>query len=185
MIKVLVGSKNPVKIEATKEAFSRYFGDVKVVGISVDSKVSKQPIEEETFQGAKNRALELRALDKKDGLKSDFFVGIEGGIGKMFSKWFSFGSMCVVDKNGRVGFGTSSHFELPDHIVEELLNGKELGEISDRLTREKNAKQKGGAIGFLTRGLIDRKNLYLPGLIMALVPFVNEDLYFNYQTSDK
>jgi len=47
-MKVLVGSKNPVKIEATKEAFKKYFDD-----IEVDSKVSKQPIGIETFVGAK------------------------------------------------------------------------------------------------------------------------------------
>jgi hypothetical protein len=35
MIKVLVGSKNPVKLEATKEAFSKFFDRVEIVGIEV------------------------------------------------------------------------------------------------------------------------------------------------------
>jgi non-canonical (house-cleaning) NTP pyrophosphatase len=52
-MKVLVGSKNPVKIEATKEAFEKYFYDIEVVGIEVYSKASKQQIGIETFIGAK------------------------------------------------------------------------------------------------------------------------------------
>ena len=50
---VLVASKNPVKIEATREAFSKYFENFEVMGIEVDSGVAKQPINEETFEGAK------------------------------------------------------------------------------------------------------------------------------------
>lgn len=36
-MKILVGSQNPVKIEAAKEAFSKYFKKVEVAGIKVDS----------------------------------------------------------------------------------------------------------------------------------------------------
>ena len=42
---------------------------------------------------------------------------------------------------------------------------------------EKNTKQKGGAIGFLTNGVMDRKDLYVQGLIVALVPFIKKELY--------
>jgi non-canonical (house-cleaning) NTP pyrophosphatase len=52
-MKVLVGSRNQVKIEATKKAFEKYFYDIEVVGIEVDSKVSRQPIGIEMFIGAK------------------------------------------------------------------------------------------------------------------------------------
>jgi len=42
-MKILVGSQNPVKIEAVKESFSKYFEKVEVAEIKVDSKVSSQP----------------------------------------------------------------------------------------------------------------------------------------------
>jgi non-canonical (house-cleaning) NTP pyrophosphatase len=41
-----------------------------------------------------------------------------------------------------------------------------------------NTKQKGGAIAFFTRGVMDRKKLYVQGVTLALIPFVNERLYF-------
>jgi non-canonical (house-cleaning) NTP pyrophosphatase len=48
----------------------------------------------------------------------------------------------------------------------------------DRITGENNIKQKGGAIGFFTKEIMDRKALYISGLIVAFVPFLNEELYF-------
>lgn len=177
-MKVLVGSRNPVKIEAVKEAFSKYFDDVEVIGIKVGSRVSNQPIGDETFEGAKNRSLELKRINEEKNLGAKFFVGIEGGIIKLHSRWFAFGGMCIVDDKGRIGFGTSPHFELPDDVTKELLSGIELGDVMDKITGDRNTKQKGGAIGFFTRGIMDRKNLYIQGLVVALIPFVNEELYF-------
>jgi inosine/xanthosine triphosphatase len=170
-MKVLVGSKNPVKIEATKEAFKKYFYDIEVVGIEVDSKVSKQPIGIEMFVGAKNRVEELKKLE------ADFYVGIEGGIINMFDNWFGFAVVCISDKNVRYGYGVTSFFQLPEIVVNEIKNGKELGEIMDELTKRENTKQKEGAIGILTKGAIDRKSLYIPAIVCALIPFLNKGLF--------
>jgi inosine/xanthosine triphosphatase len=177
-MKVLVGSHNPVKIEAVKEVFSKYFDNVDVLGIKVASSVPDQPINDETFDGAKNRALELKRINETKMLGAQFFVGIEGGIIKHYGKWFACGVICIIDTKGRTSFGTSPHFELPDVITKELLNRTELGDVMDRITGENNIKQKGGAIGFFTKEIMDRKALYISGLIVAFVPFLNEELYF-------
>ncbi|HIE41445.1 MAG TPA: inosine/xanthosine triphosphatase [Candidatus Aenigmarchaeota archaeon] len=177
-MKILVGSQNPVKIEAVKEAFSKYFNQIEVIGFKVNSNVSDQPIGEETFEGAKNRALELKKINEEKNLCAKFFVGIEGGIIKLYSKWFAFGAMCIIDDKGRISFGTSSQFELPESISKHLLNGVELGDVIDKITGEHNTKQKSGTIGFFTKGVIDRKNLYVRGLVVALIPFINKNLYF-------
>jgi len=178
MMEVLVGSNNPVKIAATREVFSKYFGQVNVTGIEVSSKVSAQPVGEETFEGAKNRALELKKLNDKKDLGADFFIGIEGGITKLYSKWFASGVGCVIDNQGRIGYGASPYFELPESIIDQLLSGSELGEVMEKISGKDNIRQKEGAIGFLSRGVMDRKNLYIHSLIVALVPFLNKDLYF-------
>lgn len=177
-MKVLVGSTNPVKIEAVKEAFSKYFGDLEVVGMKVDSKVRSQPVDDETFDGAKNRATALKKINDERGLGAKFFVGIEGGMAKSYSRWLTFGGMCVMDDRGRMGFGTSPQFELPESIVPRLLAGTELGDVMDEITGGHNTKQKSGAIGFFTKNAIDRKSAYVHGLVAALVPFINEELYF-------
>ena len=76
MKKVIIASKNPVKINATKKAFEEVFNDhFEFEGVSADSLVSDQPMSnEETLKGATNR------LDNIQSLKANFFVSIEGGV---------------------------------------------------------------------------------------------------------
>jgi inosine/xanthosine triphosphatase len=174
---ILVGSKNPVKIESVKEAFEKYFPDVIVRGVDVSSGVSDQPVNDDTFNGAKNRADALYRLNNLNKLDAQFFVGIEGGIINICGKWFSMGCICIINEKGEVGFGTSSHFSLPDKIIDKLLSGIELGKVIDSLTDQHNSKQKSGAIGFLTKEVITRKDLYTQGIITALIPFLNAELF--------
>jgi len=177
-MKILVGSENPVKIAAVKEAFGKYYQNIEVLGIAVESHVPPQPVNDETFIGAKSRAIHLKELNEKKKLNADFFVGIEGGIAEEFGKWFAFGAMCVMDKEGKTGIGTSPHFELPKFIADKLVAGTELGDVIDELTEIENSKQHSGAIGFFTKGVMDRKELYVNGLIVAVIPFVHKNLYF-------
>ena len=75
-MKIAVGSKNPVKIEAARNAFGKAFGNCEVVGVSVPSGVSNMPVNPESLlEGARNRA--LAAMQK---MEADFGVGMEGGF---------------------------------------------------------------------------------------------------------
>jgi inosine/xanthosine triphosphatase len=177
-MRVLVGSRNPVKIAAVCDVFTRYFGDVEVIGVEVDPAVPAQPVGDQTFAGAENRARALADLNNQQRFGAAYCVGIEGGIVRSFERWFALGVICIVDDQGRMGFGASPQFGLPDDITNELLAGVELGDVVDRLTGEENTKQRAGAIGYLTRGQLDRQNLYAQGIVVALVPFVNTGLYF-------
>ncbi|MFH1054329.1 MAG: inosine/xanthosine triphosphatase [Candidatus Woesearchaeota archaeon] len=178
-MKVLVGSENPVKIDAVREAFSKYFEDVETIALKVDSDVADQPLNDDTFIGAKNRALHLRRIDNEKILGADFFIGIEGGIIQLNSTWFVLGAMCIIDKDGNIGFGTTSLFQLPDQIIDEILQGKELGDVIDRITGEQNSKQKNGAVGYFTKDVVSRKSYYVNGIIKALIPFLNKEHFFN------
>ncbi|MDP4174446.1 MAG: inosine/xanthosine triphosphatase [Bacteroidota bacterium] len=175
---VLIGSQNPVKVKSTEEAFQKYFPDVNVQALDVQSNVPVQPVNDDTFTGARNRAMNLFNMSKNNDLGADFFVGIEGGIINLYNKWFGLGAMCIIDKNGNTGFGTSPNFELPNEIVKELLNGKELGLVMDELMNQSNTKQKMGAISYFTKGVLDRKDLYVQGLVVAMVPFLHSEMFF-------
>ena len=177
-MKILVGSLNPVKIKAAEEAFKKYYKDTIVLGIDAPSGVSVQPIGNETYIGAERRAMFLKEENDAKNLEANYFVGIEGGITKISTRWFAFGGVCIVDTNSNIGFGTSAHFELPPEITNRLLNGEELGHVMDEVMKLENSKQKGGAISFFTKGVMSRKDLYVPGIIAALVPFNHRSLYF-------
>ena len=178
MVLVLVGSENPVKLESVREAFSQYFDTLEVCGKSVPSFVSNQPLNEDTYRGARNRVQELQKLNEQEHFNADFFVGIEGGVVEMYGTWMCNGVMYIRDKVGKSGYGTSAHFQLPPALLQKVKEGTELGDLTDAITGEKNTKQKGGIIHYLTKGAMDRKALYVTGLIAALVPFVNREMYF-------
>jgi inosine/xanthosine triphosphatase len=178
-MRVLVGSVNPVKIAAVRDAFESYFPGAEVEGIEAPSGVPAQPVGEETFTGAENRARALLAADAERSPGAEFCVGLEGGIAQYHGRWFAFGVICIADAAGRLGFGVSPLFELPPGVVDDLLGGSELGHVMDRLAGEHNTKQRGGAVGILTRGRITRCELYAQGVAMALIPFLNPGLFLH------
>jgi inosine/xanthosine triphosphatase len=179
MIKIIVGSENPVKISAVYFGFKKFFEEFDVLSRKADSGVAQQPFENDTFTGAENRAESLRKLNHSENLEADYFVGIEGGISRIFERWFAFGCICIKNRSGRTAFGTSPHFELPESMIEKIRNGKELGEVIDDISNSENTKRKEGAIGYFTNGVMNREELYKCGVITALIPFINSKLYFD------
>jgi len=180
-MKILVGSKNPVKISSVEEALANYFNDIEVIGVDVESGVAHQPFGDETFVGAQNRTNALRKINDEKKIRADLFVGIEGGVSCQFGKWFAFGCMCIMDNENNVGFGLTPHFELPASVVEELQKGAELGDVMDKIQNIENTKQKQGAIGYFTNGVMNRKELYIEGLKVAVVPFLHKKMFFTKQ----
>lgn len=75
-MKILMGTKNPGKIEGAKEAFEKYFENVEIEGVPVSSDVGDQPINEEIFEGAKNRVKNLKKYAKENNIEVDFFCSI-------------------------------------------------------------------------------------------------------------
>ena len=65
-MKILIGTKNKGKIEGAKRAFEKYFKDVTIEGISVESEVADQPVNDEILQGARNRVKNLKKLFDKN-----------------------------------------------------------------------------------------------------------------------
>ncbi len=173
-MRILVASENIVKISATAEAFSNFFEDFSVEGLSTNSLVSHQPFGEDVFIGAKNRAFSLAKSNS-----ADFYVGIEGGVDKIHNIWFGFGVIAILNFEGKLALGTSPHYQLTDKIIEKLKNGMELGDVIDECSGEINTKTKGGAIGYFTKNIFKRKDLYVSGIVMALVPFLNKKLFFD------
>ncbi len=170
---VAVGSENPVKVEAVRRAFTRAYGSVEVVPVSVGSGVPPQPVNEEGPLGALNRAREsLREVPR-----AEFGVGIEGALVELYGRTFCTGFVAVVRRDGRTGLGTSGWFQCPDYIVRRMLEGVELGELIDERVGRSGVKRAEGAIGIFTRGLVSRTDLYEHGVYMALAPFLAEDLW--------
>lgn len=176
MKKLIIASKNPVKIAAVRAGFTQMFPAETFVldGVSVLSGVRDQPMSDtETLEGAWNRchgACEV-APD------ADFWIGIEGGVEDKMGEMEAFAWVVVKSREGKIGKGRSSAFFLPQKVAELILQGKELGEADDIVFARTNSKQENGAVGLLTHNAIDRTHYYTDAVILALIPFVNKNLY--------
>lgn len=172
---VIVGSKNPVKVQSAEEAFQAVFeGQFIVQGLEVDAGVNAQPFGDvDTYTGAYNRAF----ASKSAFPEADFWVGIEGGVDEVGEQMVAFAWVVVLNGSQIIGKAKTSTFFLPGVISEHLRKGKELGEASDLIFNKENSKQAGGAVGLLTKGLLQRKDYYNQAVLLSLLPFINEEIY--------
>jgi inosine/xanthosine triphosphatase len=172
-MKIVVASRNPVKLNAAASAFGQSFPGrrVEVVGLAVESGVSDQPMsDEETRRGARNRA--HGAL--KELPDADYWVGLEGGIERVDDDLVTFAWMFVLGADGRRGQARTVTLTLPPAIRRLIDDGLELGDANDRVFGTRNSKHRGGAFGLLTDGRYTRESVYVEALCAALVPIVNE-----------
>ena len=172
---VIVGSNNPVKIEAVKRAFRKVFPDssLEVTGCDADSGVSDQPMNDvDTARGASNRAAHCQS----NYPEADYWIGLEGGCQFNGDDLEAFAWMVVLSANKK-GKARTASFVLPNKVAALVKNGMELGEADDIVFQQNDSKQKNGAVGILTNDLIDRASYYEQALILALIPFINSSLY--------
>ncbi|MGD9929164.1 MAG: inosine/xanthosine triphosphatase [Mangrovibacterium sp.] len=173
-MKIVVASKNPVKMNAARNAFQLCFPEeIDVSGVQVSSDVADQPMsEEETLLGARNRARKAAGSI----LDGDFYVGIEGGIEMLSGRMFAFAWIVVSD--GRTeGEARTATFELPPEVGRLVLGGMELGDADDQVFSRQNSKQQNGAVGLLSHDRVTRETLYQQAMVLALIPFLNPKLY--------
>ncbi len=184
-LKVAVGSTNPVKVEATRNVMAKIYGrsKVRVQGVKVSSGVPSQPIGFQTVQGAINRALEaLKAAE------ADLGVGIEAGLfpqERTLTGYMDFQWCAIADRDGKITLGCGPGFEMPPRVVEGVLKGEgEVGSLIEKLFGVRRVKETIGAIGILSKGIIDRVKLAEIAVLMAMIPRMNPETYFNAEKTE-
>ena len=175
-MKVLIATQNKGKIEGAKRAFEKFFDDVEVVGISASSDVPEQPVNEETWQGAKNRVKNLKAFAKENNIDADYFVSIESGMMNSLGSWMIVNIAVVEDKNGLESVSSSPGFPVPERLVEKI---KEIGfgQVMDNHFNESDLRSRGGGIQLLTHDAVSRIDLTELAFVMALTKFINGEYW--------
>jgi inosine/xanthosine triphosphatase len=172
-MKVAVGSTNPVKVKAVENVFRRVYGEVSVEAVAAASGVPAQPFGEETITGAINRAKSAYAPEK-----FDMGVGIEAGLFKVSEAEITIDiQYCAIYDGSWLTLGCGGGFEYPSVVLGEVLAGKEVGDVMSRVAGIKDLGEKQGAIGFLSKGMLDRTQLTEQSVFMALIPRMNPGLY--------
>jgi len=175
MKKVIIGSKNPIKVASVTHAFHKAFPNeiFDFIGVISQSKVSDQPMsDEETYLGATNRASNARSNHPK----ADFWVGVEGGISYHKEDMEAMAWIVILSKS-QTGKARTGTFVLPKEIQLLVEQGIELGVADDIVFKRNNSKQQNGAVGILTNDLITRSTYYEHATTLALIPFLKPELY--------
>lgn len=167
MYHVVAATSNPAKITAISHAFNDVFGEeqYQILSAKTESGVADQPMtSEETLKGARQRVANARLRQPE----ADFWVAIEAGIdgGQTFA-WI------VIDNGHRVSESRSASLSLPVAVIQELQQGRELGEVMEALSGIENIKQRGGAISVVTQGRLTRSSVYHQALLLALCPLLH------------
>jgi len=161
---IAVGSLNRVKIEAVRRVMERVYGDVRITPEDVPSGVPDQPFEDQTHQGSENRA--LAALKGHD-----MAVGIEAGVFEMLDGLYDIQHCTIVDREGRRTYGQGSGFRYPDAVADLVLHrGLTVGQAMKEVYGESDIGRGQGAIGLLSKGLLDRRSLTEQSVMAAMIP---------------
>lgn len=162
-VDIAVGSLNPVKIEAVRNIMERIYGSVRIFAVDSKSGVPEQPFEDETVQGAINRA---------KGAIGDhtMAVGIEAGVFERYDGLYDVQHCAVIDSDGKITIGMGSGFRYPDKVAELVRNGKTVGEAMKEIYSGKDIGREQGAIGILSKGLLDRRELTEQSVLNAMLP---------------
>jgi len=106
-----MGTENPGKIEGARQAFEKYFENVQIQGISVCSEVGEQPINEQIFQGAKNRVKNLKKYAIENEIEADYYIASEAGITNLLGEWIDINTAIVENKEGFQRCSNKSRFD--------------------------------------------------------------------------
>ncbi len=172
-MKVLIATKNQGKIEGAKKALEHYFTDIEIKGIPVESNVSEQPVNDEIYNGAKNRVKNLKEYAKENNINADLYLSIESGINNSLGRWMITNIAVIEDNNGFESYGTSPSFPVPDRLVEDIID-TDLSQVMNKIfTKDDERHNKGGGIQLLTHNEISRIDLTEYAFIMALTKYIN------------
>lgn len=165
-MKIIIGSGSERKIKmAQKVADQLFLEKVEVTGYPAKSGVPDTPWDQETFAGAKNRALD--ALNHQSGAK--YYLGLESGLIERYGHIYEEAWAAVIDQNGKEFYGYSSGLKVPDFILKKMDELKM--EHSDAMTiiEEEFGKLPNDTWGTYTGGAILREISLEEALRNALI----------------
>ncbi|MCA1814242.1 MAG: inosine/xanthosine triphosphatase, partial [Halobacteriales archaeon] len=173
--RIAVGSDNPAKVKAVKAAARDAFPQAAVKGFAVRSGVAEQPFDGDAVKGAQERA----RLAMQRWPEAQLGVGIEAGLSYVpeAQQHVDVTWCAVMDRAGRFTYGHSPGFTYPQAVVERAKQGEAVGDIMAEVSGVKGIGRKQGAVGFLTRGALDRAELTRSAVLLALAPRLRPELH--------
>ncbi len=140
-MELLLGTKSELKLHAIQKILARY-GEGQPYQIETEdipSQVPHTPFNDQTYEGAKNRAY---TLHKEHQQEYDLYIGVESGLVERENNLFEECWCVIFDKDGKEYVGYSSGFMLPQAILERMHKGEAHSDIMAEMDKEMNLQQK-------------------------------------------
>lgn len=174
-MKVVIATKNQGKVDGAKRALEKYFDNVIVEGIPADSEVGEQPVDNEIYDGAKNRVKNLKKYCKENNIEADLFLSIESGINNLLGRWMITNIAIIEDNTDFESYGTSPSFPVPERLVKDVIN-TDFSKVMDKVfEKDEERHNKGGGIQLLTKNKVTRIDLTELAFTMALTKYINKE----------
>ena len=170
---IAVGTSNIIKVNAVKEAFCKFYNNVRIINISVNS-LLPQPV---TLCGTVNGAVARAKIALQKLNDAELGVGIEAGLMEVpdLKTYLNVQFAAIIDRVGKITLGSSPGFQLPSDVTRlVLIERMEVDKAVQFLYGIKGVREKGGIIELMTKGIISRNELITNALIMAIVPRISE-----------
>lgn len=182
-VNIAVGSQKTYKIKAATSASYLVFGEeVKIYGVDVESGVSPQPMSaEEAITGARNRAM---ASLSQASPSCEIGLGIENGLVEVAGNWYATTWIVAVDLSGSEGMASSLQRPVPVGITDLVAQGEELSHAVRDFYRNEPVSEYDGLIGILTQGVLNRIDVLRDGIVAALGPIANVQMFERKKTPD-
>lgn len=135
-MKIITGSASKRKIDITEKVVKQLFNDttIEVTGYASVSGVPETPYDKETFDGARNRALDAQG----NVPDADCYIGLESGLIERYGHIFE-EAWCVVLFDNKEYYGYSSGLKVPDFILEKMDTlGRPHSEVMHLIEQEYN-----------------------------------------------
>lgn len=143
-------------------------GGDQVITENIASGVPLTPFEEETFMGAKQRALKL---SQQHPDPESCFVGLESGLVKRHGSLFEECWCVLLDSEGNEYVGYSSGYSLPKKIREYMKKGGKHLDALGKLEKELGISQK-DTWAIYTKNVMGRKTSVKEAFRNAFLAFI-------------
>ncbi len=168
-MKIILGSKNPVKLQAVQEVVQTIpsLATATIHAVRTDSGVPDQPHGlEETIRGAQNRS-------RKACTHGEWGIGLESGIIPVPLTQTGYMNLtaCVIFDGSSLYTGLGPAFELSQDVADGVIKqGFELDQAVRAAGISANPRigYAQGLIGIMTKGRVTRMEYSKPAVLMAL-----------------
>jgi inosine/xanthosine triphosphatase len=175
MKKIVLTSKNPVKLSVVKNIVEQLLPDISFEYISLDLDTKKAELfGKEHIVGYMTDILSKARESVSD---AEYYVCMQGGMEDNEGEMHETAYVIVSDSTGRNEVSRCSTFRVPTQVANEVRNGKDFAKSVDEFFKVQDTKTTGGFVSILTKGIVNKESHYSQPFAIALSTLIQKSWF--------